>query len=478
MRILKIILLFCLLLYLGSFAEGVISLFPYPVHPRNVPGQDPVVEKMLTLGYLAHPTPEEEPLGIGRDLWDALGRRLPSNYNYWRYVKALIELEKQTTNPESKALIAWRIGASLLIPSECANLSPEEMEKFVEVYRKRGIYYPHYYLYDNTLRSYIQDTGRWEEALQRIQEGTFEEWVGEIIKELKNIRRTYMRKAEEYDPDLSIAWMHAYYHQRLPLEVSLQTSKSFKEKWFKENFARVYYTTKVKYWWELPVWREEVKKTEHSIYAQELSLKNLSKEEIEEAVKDEDFDAAIIDYLWLELRDFYYIWEGDYERALYYQEKIEVARPVISLPYEASSGERGELFGDIRSKYLKQLKAKGEPDKLHPFIYLNDKPLDPGKGFTKKGEPYVAVLSFCQALNIPTEWVRKGKLLRIKKENDSLTIGNIKGQWKIYSDEGVKKINTYLKDKEIYLPLKELCQLLNLELQWDEETFIARVFKK
>jgi len=83
-----------------------------------------------------------------------------------------------------------------------------------------------------------------------------------------------------------------------------------------------------------------------------------------------------------------------------------------------------------------------------------------------------------KALNIPFEWTREGKLLTIKKDEGAVKIANIKDKWWIYKEGERKEVEAYIKDKELYLPLEELCELLNLRLEWDENTFIGKVFTK
>jgi hypothetical protein len=83
-----------------------------------------------------------------------------------------------------------------------------------------------------------------------------------------------------------------------------------------------------------------------------------------------------------------------------------------------------------------------------------------------------------KALSIPFEWTREGKLLTIKKDDGTVKIANIKDKWWIYKDGERKEVEGYIKDKELYLPLKELCELLNLKLEWDDDTFIGKVLTK
>jgi hypothetical protein len=163
-----------------------------------------------------------------------------------------------------------------------------------------------------------------------------------------------------------------------------------------------------------------------------------------------------------------YLAKRDYAKAIYYLELVEelYGGPILSSQNSLAM---------IRRKYLQQLKNKGVGDNLHPFVYINGKVFNTSKSFTKDGEPFVSVNSFLNMLNIPSEWIKEGKILKISKDNDICYIANIKGKWRVYKGKEKKDIEVYLKDEEIYLPLKELCELLGLKLQWDEETYIGRV---
>ena len=187
-------------------------------------------------------------------------------------------------------------------------------------------------------------------------------------------------------------------------------------------------------------------------------------------------------YLWLNLA-YYYEWVGDYAKALYYQERYEVLKPILDvwdmvlLP-EGKNLPFFDKLKDIRGKYIRDLGRGNKECNLHPFLYINDKPLDPRKGFTKGSKPFVSTHSLLKALNISFEWTREGKLLTIKKDDGTMKIANIKDKWWIYNDGERREVEAYIKDKELYLPLKELCELLNLKLEWDEDTFIGKVSTK
>ncbi|MGB9797830.1 MAG: hypothetical protein ACPLSK_04335, partial [bacterium] len=121
-----------------------------------------------------------------------------------------------------------------------------------------------------------------------------------------------------------------------------------------------------------------------------------------------------------------------------------------------------EALAGVRMLYLERLKKKGESDKLHPFIYIEGKPIDTAYCLTRKGKPFVAVISFSKALNITAEWTRKGELLTIRKGEDAIKIVLTKGKWLIDDGNGSEPIEAYFKGNELYLPLKELCKVLNL----------------
>jgi len=163
-----------------------------------------------------------------------------------------------------------------------------------------------------------------------------------------------------------------------------------------------------------------------------------------------------------------YLAKRDYAKAIYYLELVEelYGGPILSSQNSLAM---------IRRKYLQQLKNKGVGDNLHPFVYINGKVFNISKSFTKDGEPFVSVNSFLNMLNIPSEWIKEGKILKISNDKDICYIANLKSKWRAYKGKEKNDIEVYLKDEEIYLPLKELCELLGLKLQWDEETYIGRV---
>ena len=135
-----------------------------------------------------------------------------------------------------------------------------------------------------------------------------------------------------------------------------------------------------------------------------------------------------------------------------------------------------EALAGVRMLYLQKLKKSGDRDKLHPFLYINKKPFDTAYCLTRNGNPFVAVVPFLKALNINFEGVTEGKSLTIKMDDESIRIEGLNDGWKIiYKGKEKEDIEAYLKDKELYLPLKELCELLSLKLEWDKETYIGRV---
>ena len=169
-----------------------------------------------------------------------------------------------------------------------------------------------------------------------------------------------------------------------------------------------------------------------------------------------------------------YLAKKDYDKAIYYLEWLE--EEYIRQGVLETGGNK--LLPKARRKHLQQLKSKGREDELHPFIYINEKLIFNRNCFTKNGKPFVSVASFLNTLNIPSEWIREGKILKVSNDKDICYIANLKGKWRAYKGKKKKDIEAYLKEKEIYLPLKELCELLGLKLEWDGETYIGRVSKR
>ncbi|MBC7326817.1 hypothetical protein H5T87_01710 [bacterium] len=429
-------------------------VFPQQREP-SYPGQDPIVEEAIRTLVDGRPT---------KDLWSV-----------WLKMKQLWEIAE---NQESKVIIGW---LRTWIPHPFDNwpswvfkrcfcphlLSPEEGPGLPEPPEKDF----RCFFYDPLYVPYLKAIGRYEEALERFRQGTLPILYKEVYDYFEGERSRLFEDAEKYDPDITITWLYSHF------------------------YGRVYYSTTIKTEKEYRVWLDNI--LSHETLARVSHLKDkLSEKDFDELYKKTRTQVYLLEdykdyegkprafsdqpttYLIALLSKRYYE-KGDLATAIYYAEWHLSREDPVTWGYVDSTTETIDLSAVKvwRTRYLKKLKADGEVDKLYPFIYIEDKPLDPRKGFTKNGEPYVAVFPFCKALNKPAEWIRKGNLLRIKNDSE-ISIANIKGRWKIYSDEGVKKINAYLKEGEIYLPLKELCQLLNLELQWDEETFIARVFKK
>jgi len=423
----------------------------------SFPGQDPIVEEAIRC--------------VEKDrLAPSKGQKL----KLWELWTKLEELERMAKNPTSKAFICWlraRIRPLLenTLPwwvfkrDYCPHLlTPEDRSALARCWDVPEKERAPYIIYDPFYGPYLQATGRYQEALQRIQDGTIVELYRELRRHFEEERENLCIKAGEYDPYIATTWVYF------------------------EDTDRVYYTTALT-WREIEEWERQILS-----YETEKRLGNLrdklSKEEYDKQWKivyekvssefDRRYNPAF--YLLKSLAEVY-AKRGDYEKAIRYWELFTSIEGRVQIMWVGPS-PLDEItppkVREWRANYLKQLKAQGEVDKLHPFIYINDKPLNPKKGFTKGGEPYVSVLDFSKAIGASAEWERAGKLLKIKSEDDALLIANIKGRWKVYTEEGKKDINAYFKDGELYLPLKELCKLLNLELKWDEETFIAHVFKK
>jgi len=388
--------------------------------------------------------------------------------NYWLLTLQLKELRGKAQSPESKAII------SALIIVRCLDLFndyvlPSKDSSIQDVSEPR--------LLLNTfwVRGYLQMKGLYNQVYQWIQDGTWTTRLAPVIEEMKEEYRRSVELIEEYDPTFSLAVV------------------------YNRHTNEFYYTTAYKTRDEIQAWRRAVWQAEAQKIVEEFRLLHPNEVRIVRSSSGEtrvEFSSPrvateywscvgeILPYstrYYLPFLSHYYEWSGDFPRALYYQELYELMKPELDhqgplllpgTPFELEQLQR------VRKKFGSQLRSCGNQDILHPFLYINDKPLNPKKGFTKGGEPYVSVLDFSKAIGASAEWEKTGKLLKIKSEDDTLLIANIRGQWKVYTEEGKRDINAYLKDGELYLPLKELCKLLNLELKWDEETFIAHVFKK
>jgi hypothetical protein len=174
-----------------------------------------------------------------------------------------------------------------------------------------------------------------------------------------------------------------------------------------------------------------------------------------------------------------YLLKGDLLGAIYCLERAEKwwmeDFPRLTI-FRVMRAYGPEALAGVRMLYLQQLKKSGDRDKLHPFLYINTKIFDTAHCLTRNGNPFVAVVPFLKALNMNFDWEAEGKSLTIKRGNENIGIERLNDEWKIiYKGKEKKDIEVYLKDEEIYLPLKELCELLGLKLQWDEETYIGRV---
>ncbi|MGC9004830.1 MAG: stalk domain-containing protein, partial [bacterium] len=383
---------------------------------------------------------------------------------YWRVVGALKELEKQAADPDSKALICWLIAKYSTPLFERGPGWSKVGLKFIEEARNLGIFYPDDELYDPIIRSYLQVEGKWKEVIGKMEGKELKAMIRKAKEELYRHFREYMRKAESYNPDITLFVL-------------------------KTDDERVYYNLHIKSYDEFDAWLRAVeelesdreKEVKEKIIRGEVSPPPGCEKEWREAVERLKetgvFGIALIhelcpyvSFLWDDLAD-YYAWEGDYERAIYYKELRETTAPgeigYLVTIYPPLKIQEDKLK-EYRAKYLKKLKVGNVGDKLYPFIYVNDKPLDPRKGFTKGGRPFVSALPFLKALNISSEWTKEGRLLTIRRNDETLRIANIKGKWWVYKEGERKVIEAYPKEKEIYLPLKELCEILNLKLEWDE----------
>ena len=429
------------------------SLFSIASDGYNASMEDPLVQEALKADYEVTQMTE-------------LG-------NWWLHIVHLLELRDQAKALESKAII------SALISKYCMSLS-QILPSFDS--RLDIIVGPiPYWKIPRVIRDYFRIQGREQELLRRTQDGTWQELVFPKLEELRKIYQDCIKIIEEYDPDLSVAMIKVR---------------------AKDGDMVFHYSTVYKTKQEIDVWHEEVRGREAKKILDEFITSYPSAIRIVESkegyLKTEftspsiareywvrvlrDIQPSPTWYFWLNLA-YYYDWLGDYAKALYYQERYEVLKPILDvwdmvmLP-EGKNLLFSDKLKDIRKKYISDLRSGNKECNLHPFLYITDKPHEPKKGFTKGGKPFVSADSFLKALNIPFEWTREGKLLTIKKEDGTMKIANIKDKWWIYKDGERKEVEGYIKDTELYLPLEELCELLNLKLEWDENTFIGKVFTK
>jgi hypothetical protein len=450
-------LLVCfLLLYLSTILRA-----------KSFPEQDPLVERALSLAWEN---------GIELRTREGWFWSLRLDTDYWKLVGELKELERKAVSADSKAVICWLIAKysfPLVDRVGWKNIS----SRYAENLRKSGIVYPHEALYDPIIRSYLRFTGRWGNMFDKDKKD-LEKLISEVKEELYNHYREYMRKAESYNPD-----------------ITLFVIKTIDD--------RIYYNIHIKTQEEFESWSMNIEELERERFEKELKQKILSGEIKSPPGSERDWAKAIahlrengvfgialkdalspyVSFLWDDLAD-YYAWDGDYDRAIYYKECREAIAPyeigyyVTMMPSLQGHGETSDKLRELRAESLKKLRLINSEDRLHPFIYINNRPFKPKKGFTKGGKPFVSADSFLKALNIPFEWTREGKLLTIKKDEGAVKIANIKDKWWIYKDGERKEVEGYIKDKELYLPLKKLCELLNLKLEWDDDTFIGKVFTK
>jgi len=412
--------------------------FPQLKEP-SFPGQDPLVEEAIRTLVNSWKTDR---------FWDA-----------WVKMRNLAKMAK---NPESQALISWlRTWVPRPFEDEPSYvfkncyaphlLSPDEGPGLPEPPKKdfRAFFYDPFYI------PYLKESGLYQEAIERFQNGTFEEFYEELRKKFDEEEYECFMKAEEYDPDLTIAW---YYYR---------------------DTGRVYYDTTRKTSREAREWRRYIEsyELERRLEAIKGELSEWEKEDLSRKLRREAslYESEYSTTYLLEWLAKLYAQRGELEKAIYYAEwHLSREDPVMVAYTPPAETADLEKVKEWRTSYLRELKAKGEEDKLPPLI-IGEKPLNPKFSLTKEGTPYVAVLPFCQALNVSAEWTREGKLLTIKIGETLIRIANLKGKWWIYKEGERKDVDAYLKDKELFLPLQELCQLLSLKLDWDEETYIARV---
>ena len=416
-------------------------------------GQDPIMEE-------------------GVKCWGkhAAAASLGEQEDYWDEWVKLEMIAQQATNPRSKAYLKWlKIGTPRPFETEgayewykkkfCPHLLgsqvPPELRFKDEKYKSdkdlRCLFYDPFYL------PYMKAVGRYEEALQRLKNGTLRELYEELRNAIEEERDKIYKELEEYDPDLSIACL--YY----------------------PDTDRAYYIIDFKKFEEYSEWEKSVYKHETlqriSHLKDKLSPKEFEKVLNETRSKVEREKIKLVPAFLIEQLAYWYAKKGEYDKAIMYWEMYWGDEERMHPMYIGTGNESGHPL-EWRKSYLEQLRKMGEVDKLCPFLYINDKPFNPKKGFTKGGKPFVSTHSLLKALNISFEWTREGKLLTIKKDDGTMKIANIKDKWWIYNDGERREVEAYIKDKELYLPLKELCELLNLKLEWDEDTFIGKVSTK
>ena len=420
----------------------------FALREYSFPGQDPLVEEAIIT--LVEGRKTDNP-----DLW-----------NVWIKMEELWKMEK---NPRNKSIIGW-LRTWLRPPFDhwdswvfkrvyCPHLLTNEEEIN---YPKHSCYENNDFaplFYDPFYVPYLKSIGKYEEALEHFQKGTIKEFFEPIHDYFENEIYKLFRQAEAYDPDLTITW---YYFR---------------------DTQKVYYSSEIKTENEYRDWKKNME--DYEIQRRISSLKEkLSPNEFEklklethlEIIRMGIGNSQPTTYLTEGLARIY-AKRGEIEKAIHYWELYISREDRVNVAYIGPSTEPLNLQ-EMRKMYLGELRNRGEVDKLHPFLYINYRPFKPKKGFTKGGKPFVSADSFLKALNIPFEWMREGKLLTIKKEGGTMKIANIKDKWWIYKDGERREVEGYIKDKELYLPLKELCELLNLKLEWDENTFIGKVFTK
>jgi len=439
-------------IFIWSFIVSI-ALVALSQRGPDFPGQDPILEEGIKC--------------IGKHL---MAERLGKQADYWDLRVKLGMLAQKATNPRTRAHLKWMMiteripfesegSSEWYIKKFCPHLLnspvPPELRVRDEKYKcdkdLRCLFYDPFYL------PYMKAVGRYEEALERLKNGTLRELYEELRNAIKEEEDKVLEELEEYDPDLSIAYF--YY----------------------PDTDRAYYIIDFKRFDEYSQWEESVYTYETLQRVSQLKEK-LSPKEFEKVLKETRYKVErekmeLIPSFLLEQLAYWHAKKGEYDKAIMYWEMFwgdeERMHPMVM----GGGAGVGDPSG-WRRNYLEQLRNRGEVDRLHPFLYINYRPFNPKKGFTKGGKPFVSADSFLKALNIPFEWTREGKLLTIKKDEGAVKIANIKDKWWIYKEGERKEVEAYIKDKELYLPLEELCELLNLRLEWDENTFIGKVFTK